>query len=253
MTFHLFNPLSLMKFTRLFRNFIFMFSLLALGNFAWGERYETVFVYTEDTEVLNDASARAYLKSNTCISSQSLIIPQGNVAYVFASGATDKPNGTLSLTGTQAAAKVAGLRIDLVGLDNNQTYGWDPNSLTTGYQNPPSNVVHSQPITGPATIKAIIKPRSGRASSSSYADRWAYSSYGNWDFKASEGYVTFRITGSEQAPSKKFATVIPENASGNVRIVLEQSTDLINWSSANPGIFPPSTSKRFFRVRSVEE
>ena len=78
-------------------------------------------------------------------------------------------------------------------------------------------------------------------------DAWQY------DFGASEGFITFRIVGAEQAPSKKFATVIPENASGNVRIILEQSTDLINWSSANPGVFPPSTSKRFFRVRSVEE
>ena len=81
-----------------------------------------------------------------------------------------------------------------------------------------------------------------------------YSYYpSDWDFKASEGYVTFRIVGSEQEPSKKFATVIPENASGNIRVVLEQSTDLINWTSATPGVFAPSTSKRFFRVRSEEE
>jgi hypothetical protein len=57
----------------------------------------------------------------------------------------------------------------------------------------------------------------------------------------------------KEAPSKKFATVIPENSENNVSIILEQSTDLINWSSANPGVFSPSTSKRFFRVRSVEE
>ena len=52
--------------------------------------------------------------------------------------------------------------------------------------------------------------------------------------------------------TKKFATVIPENAAGNVDIILEQSTDLINWSAVNPGSFPPSTAKRFFRVRSQE-
>jgi hypothetical protein len=52
--------------------------------------------------------------------------------------------------------------------------------------------------------------------------------------------------------SKKFATVIPENSSGNVDIILEQSTDLINWTAVNPGSFPPSTAKRFFRVRSQE-
>ena len=89
----------------------------------------------------------------------------------------------------------------------------------------------------------------------SYAigNRWVESDLGNWDFQASEGYVTFRIVGSEQVPSKKFATVIPENASTNIRVVLEQSTDLINWTTAAPGVFPPSTAKRFFRVRSEEE
>ena len=58
---------------------------------------------------------------------------------------------------------------------------------------------------------------------------------------------------SKEEPSKKFATVIPENAAGNVSIILEQSTDLINWTPVNPGSFPPATSKRFFRVRSEEE
>ena len=57
----------------------------------------------------------------------------------------------------------------------------------------------------------------------------------------------------KEAPSLKFATVIPENSENNVSIILEQSTDLINWTSATPGVFPPSTSKRFFRVRSEEE
>ena len=57
----------------------------------------------------------------------------------------------------------------------------------------------------------------------------------------------------KEAHSKKFATVIPENASTNVRVILEQSTDLINWTAASPGVFPPSTAKRFFRVRSEEE
>jgi hypothetical protein len=53
--------------------------------------------------------------------------------------------------------------------------------------------------------------------------------------------------------TKKFATVIPENAAGNVDIILEQSTDLINWSAVNPGSFTPNAAKRFFRVRSEEE
>jgi hypothetical protein len=49
----------------------------------------------------------------------------------------------------------------------------------------------------------------------------------------------------------KYASVIPENAKTNVSVILEQSTDLVNWTAANPGDFTPSTSKRFFRVRTA--
>ena len=39
------------------------------------------------------------------------------------------------------------------------------------------------------------------------------------------------VTVTMEAPSKKFATVIPENASGNIRV--SKAEDLINWTSAN--------------------
>ena len=102
-------------------------------------------------------------------------------------------------------------------------------------------------------MRIFIKPRAARSSNITSGEQyWAHTNSNNWDFQASEGYVTFRIVGSEKEVSKKFATVIPENSSGNVDIILEQSTDLINWSAVNPGSFPPSTAKRFFRVRSQE-
>jgi hypothetical protein len=47
------------------------------------------------------------------------------------------------------------------------------------------------------------------------------------------------------------AVVIPENATSNADIIYESSTDLINWTAAVAGSYPPSTSKRFFRVRLV--
>jgi len=53
--------------------------------------------------------------------------------------------------------------------------------------------------------------------------------------------------------SAKYATVIPENAKTNVSVILEQSTDLVNWSAVAPGDFAPSASKRFFRVRSANQ
>lgn len=246
--------------SRLFRNFVFLLSLIGLGSFAWGERYETVFVYTEDTDQMSYSQAQAYLQSNACISTQTLTIPEGEVAYVFTSGASSKPIGTSAINNAGKDAFAYGIKIDIIGLDSNITRkSW---AMSWGTNDHISNYSSTEPIAGPATISVLIKPWSARSgsyhgSSQTNADGyWTYnhsSRSTNWAFKASEGFVTFRIVGSEQAPSKKFATVIPENASGNVRIVLEQSTDLINWSSANPGVFPPSTSKRFFRVRSVEE
>jgi hypothetical protein len=56
---------------------------------------------------------------------------------------------------------------------------------------------------------------------------------------------------STENTTAKYATVIPENAKTNVSVILEQSTDLVNWTAANPGDFTPSSSKRFFRVRTA--
>ena len=48
------------------------------------------------------------------------------------------------------------------------------------------------------------------------------------------------------------AVVIPESLSGTVSVILESSTDLITWSAASPGSYTSSTSKRFFRVRAIQ-
>lgn len=49
------------------------------------------------------------------------------------------------------------------------------------------------------------------------------------------------------------AVVIPEDAAGPVQIILESSADLVTWTSANPGLYGASTSKRFFRVRAQRQ
>ena len=51
--------------------------------------------------------------------------------------------------------------------------------------------------------------------------------------------------------NQRYATVIPENSKTSVNVILEQSTDLVNWSTVSPGQFSSSASKRFFRVRSA--
>jgi len=38
-----------------------------------------------------------------------------------------------------------------------------------------------------------------------------------------------------------------------VNVILESSTDLVTWTQANPGTYGASTTKRFFRVRAVNQ
>ena len=49
------------------------------------------------------------------------------------------------------------------------------------------------------------------------------------------------------------AVVIPTDATGPVNVILESSTDLVTWTAANPGTYGASTTKRFFRVRAVNQ
>jgi hypothetical protein len=166
-----------------------------------------------------------------------------------------RPGSTLQYTAMNWEPWVGAILVDVDGLDSNQTIGpVNVNDIGTSHTPGYGNIGNTvQPIAGPATVRIYIKPRSARSTTIA-ADKqyWGHLNSNTWDFQASEGYVTFRIVGSEKEVSKKFATVIPENSSGNVDIILEQSTDLINWSAVNPGSFPPSTAKRFFRVRSQE-
>lgn len=71
------------------------------------------------------------------------------------------------------------------------------------------------------------------------------------------GWATFQITTpasanviSNYVPAD--AIVIPASATGNVQIILESSTDLLNWTAANPGTYSAASAmNRFFRVRAV--
>ena len=71
--------------------------------------------------------------------------------------------------------------------------------------------------------------------------------------------VTYRIIDSVAvgSPTTNYipasAVVIPADSTGSVRIILESSVDLITWTEAEPGTYGSSTSKRFFRVRAVNQ
>jgi hypothetical protein len=47
------------------------------------------------------------------------------------------------------------------------------------------------------------------------------------------------------------SVVIPSDATGPVQIVLESSSDLVNWTSSLPGTYGSTYSNRFFRVRAI--
>jgi len=49
------------------------------------------------------------------------------------------------------------------------------------------------------------------------------------------------------------SVVVPADNAGPVEIILEQSSDLINWTVALPGTYGTTTEKRFFRVRAVRK
>jgi hypothetical protein len=97
-------------------------------------------------------------------------------------------------------------------------------------------------IVGPAEIVAVIR---FTGSSGDGAPREVnYSTIASIGiFSPAQGEVPFQTSN---------AVVIPEDASGPVEIIMESSTDLINWTMANPGNYGSSTEKRFFRLRAVQ-
>lgn len=66
--------------------------------------------------------------------------------------------------------------------------------------------------------------------------------------------ATFKITRANAAPSTvpSTAVVIPNDAEGQYEVLLESSTDMITWTSAQPGTYGGDTVKRFFRTRIVK-
>jgi len=65
--------------------------------------------------------------------------------------------------------------------------------------------------------------------------------------------ATIKIQRSEIAADfvPNNSVVIPSDETGDVEIVLERSTDLINWTPADPGVVGTSNDGVFFRVRVV--
>ena len=107
------------------------------------------------------------------------------------------------------------------------------NTKTLGIY-PPSHTSYPGPITlsGPATIRAKTS-----------------------NTGAEIDLVTLSVNRANSAENvvPANAVVIPEDASGQFQVILESSTDLLNWTAANPGTYGGSTERRFFRTRIVKQ
>jgi hypothetical protein len=66
-----------------------------------------------------------------------------------------------------------------------------------------------------------------------------------------QSFATIEVIGPVTQSTPSTAVVIPADAGGPVNIILESSTDLLNWSGSLPGTYGTSTTNRFFRVRAV--
>jgi len=67
--------------------------------------------------------------------------------------------------------------------------------------------------------------------------------------------LSMEITPNETALSKSvgYALVLPEGEDGKQKLVLESSTDLVNWTEDSLGSKDSSDNKRFYRLRAVKE
>ena len=106
-----------------------------------------------------------------------------------------------------------------------------PSTNSARFSGSPSGGVTNLPTTivGPATITLFATGLSPTPQTLSFCTIQTTSSY------------SFLPSGS---------VVIPNDGGGPVTIILESSTDLINWTSANPGTYGTTSSNRFFRVRA---
>ena len=65
-------------------------------------------------------------------------------------------------------------------------------------------------------------------------------------------FASYVINESNQT-SSNYALVLPEGEDGKQKLVLESSTDLVNWTEDSLGSKDSSDKKRFYRLRAVKE
>ncbi len=71
-------------------------------------------------------------------------------------------------------------------------------------------------------------------------------------FQASQAphFATFKIC---RAGTASGPVPIPQEAGTTWSVILEASSDLVNWTAVQPGDYPSSTPQRYFRTRLVKK
>ena len=67
------------------------------------------------------------------------------------------------------------------------------------------------------------------------------------------GVFTLRIIHQTDLLTPSNAVIIPADAKGPVNILMESSTNLVDWVGALPGTYGTSSQQRYFRVRAIQQ
>jgi hypothetical protein len=108
------------------------------------------------------------------------------------------------------------------------------------------------PIVGPATIEYGLDPARATYETQLLDESSTFlKTYCDFLLEIKDSSVT--STNFVNTTISLSSVVVPSNATGDVDVLLEQSTDMITWTQCLPGTYSASTQKRFFRVRAVEK
>ena len=141
---------------------------------------------------MTNNEAKNFLKSSACLSSKSLVLQDGEIAYVFGSGAQTRPNATSEFTGGIKDAYVSAIFIDKANLDSNNSIStWDPNTTSWPDDGNPISNLSSGTIIGPANIKVFIKPWSSRTTTNSQYP----ASPTHWEGSYYNSYYRYTVSG----------------------------------------------------------
>ena len=121
------------------------------------------------------------------------------------------------------------------------------NGIESKYTESTISAVNNQPIViGPATITltAVVTTHSNQTG-------------GNYNITGQDNMIctveTNLLPANVSSVVPANSVVIPSDATGPVQILLESSSDLVNWIASTPGTYGNTYSNRFFRVRAIAQ